>query len=65
MDRGWQTIELDGQSFSVRQLSAPEAELEVALPGDEAVLLRPWTLDQHLSALDRYAFVDDDHPHSA
>lgn len=63
MVHGWQTIEIDGRRFAVRRHPAPDGtELSVVLPGAPAVRLRPWTLADHLAALDRHAFHDGDSP---
>jgi len=63
MDQGWQTLEIDGRSFSVCRLAQVDgAELSVALGGSRTLRLRPWTLAQHLAALDRHAFYDGERP---
>lgn len=63
MEQGWQTLELDDRTFTVRQLAAPDGVwLAVALPGAGTLHLRPWTLADHLAALDLYAFHDGERP---
>lgn len=63
MDLGWLTLEIDGRQFAVRRLAGPTGPvLAVLRPPGDAVHLRPWTLAQHLSALDRHAFHDGHGP---
>jgi len=63
VDATWQTIEIDGRHFATRRLATPAGtELAASLPGLGAVRLRPWTLGDHLAALDRHAFNAGDGP---
>ena len=59
MDQGWQTVEIDGRRFAVRQIPGPHGpELAVLRPDADVVHLRPWSLADHLAALDRHAYHD-------
>lgn len=63
MDPGCLTLEIDGRRFAVRRLAGPGGPvLAVERPPGAAVHLRPWTLAEHLSALDRHAFHDGHGP---
>jgi hypothetical protein len=64
---GWQTLEIDGRTFVVRRFTGPigpalAVELTSDSEGGGALHLRPWTLADHLSALDRHAFHDGHGP---
>lgn len=63
MDPGWQTVEIDGRRFAVRRVPGPLGpELAVLRPGSDDLRLRPWSLADHLAALDRHAFHDGTGP---
>lgn len=63
MDPGWQTVEIDGRRFAVRRVPGPAGpELAVLRPNADTVQLRPWSLADHLAALDRHAFHDGSGP---
>jgi hypothetical protein len=64
---GWQTLEIDGRIFVVRRFTGPTGpvlavELAPDLAPEGALHLRPWTLADHLSALDRHAYHDGHGP---
>ena len=63
MDQGWQTVDIDGRRFAVRRVAAAAGPaLEVERSPTDRVRLRPWCLDDHLSALDRHAHHDGQAP---
>jgi len=61
VEQGWQTVEIDGRRFAVRRV-AGVGGLLVERSRDDHVHLRPWSLDDHLTALDRHAHHDGHAP---
>lgn len=61
MDQGWQTVEIDGRRFAVQRVAGAGGLLIERAP-DDHVRLRPWNLDDHLTALDRHAHHDGHAP---
>ena len=63
MARGREIVEIDGRRFAVRRLPDPRGErLAVERPPADDLVLPPWTLDDHLVALDRRAFLEGQVP---
>ncbi len=63
MARGREIVELDGRRFAVRHLpDARGACLAVERPPADDLVLPPWTLADHLAALDRRAFLEGQLP---
>lgn len=61
MDR--EIVEIDGRRFAVRRVPGPRGPaLEVLLERGDAVRLDPWTLDDHLAALDRHTCLEGQDP---
>lgn len=63
MHEGREIVEIDGRRFAVRRLSGPHGPaLEVERGPAGALRLRPWTLDDHLAALDRHTYLEGQAP---
>lgn len=63
MDHAREIVELDGRRFAVRRVQGPGGRaLAVERPPADDLVLPPWTLGDHLAALDRHAYLEGQRP---